>query len=134
MNQSQADRVIAILTREFQFELNAAQRQTADYHEALEDIADLNAHVSRLENDTEDMRLLNNELIQERATLIAEIDELEATLRGYQEHFDEMRITNRGLQHRLLLANKSISWYRKFYDEQQEKLRKSKKRARSGSF
>lgn len=134
MNRSQADRVIAILTREFQFELNAAERLAAEHYEALEDIADLNNEVSRFRNDVEDMRLLNNELMQERSTLIAEINDLEGIIREYQEHFDEMRVRERSLQHTVLLAKKSISWYRKFYDEQQEKLIKSKKRARSGSF
>jgi len=132
MNRTEGDRVLDIIRREFEQELNAAQDLVHAYMEQEEDIADLKAEVSKANYDVEECRLLNTDLMQERMELVARINELEENLMGYQEYSDELRCRNRNLQHTILLAKRSISWSRNFYDESQKK--KSKKRVRSGSF
>jgi len=134
MNRNEADRVIQIIRREFEEELNAAQDLVHAFMEQQEDIADLRSALTVKNNLLAECELLNTNLMQERMELIGQINDLEQDIAGYQEHFDEMRCRNRNLQHTLLLAKKSISWYRNYYKESQEKLIKGKKRARSGSF
>lgn len=133
MNRTEGDRVLNILRREFEEELNAAQDLIHDYMEQQEDIADLRSALNVKNNLLAECELLNTNLMQERMELIGQINDLETDIAGYQEHFDEMRCRNRNLQHTILLAKKSISWYRNYYKESQEKLIKGKKRARSGS-